>query len=302
MVYTLADGTQMTRRKRVTVTGAASGAQANYQINLSALEHEAAMQSGFNDLRFTKSDMRTIIDSWLESKVDDTSADIWIEAPTTPPNGETEKYFGYYGNNTAASDWDIDATFLFGDDFPGSSIDTNKWTGSTGSASVLSGIMTLSATGTWIYIYATNHNAPFACRYLAKMGNSAGNNYDSMVGLSQTSNVRYAKAVSNPFDVGVGKWIIFDSSDTSHDGTFPIPPDYSWYTGDITIDTHNTKCYTDGSLDATSGQAPQNLNPFAGARTGDIYLDWIIMRKYVLNPPTAVLGNEEHQRRTPTMM
>ncbi len=85
MVYTV-NGVQYTRRKKIPVTGAGSGAQTDFQIKLAAL-WSAAMQAGFGDVRFTKADMQTLIDAWLESKVDSTSADIWVEFPNTPADG-----------------------------------------------------------------------------------------------------------------------------------------------------------------------------------------------------------------------
>ena len=117
MVYTLADGTQMTRRKRIPVTGAASGAQTDFQIKMAALAYAAAMQNDFDDLRFTQADMQTLIDAWLEDKSDGSSADVWGEFPTTPANGVTQDYWMYYGNAGAASNWDGSATFPFFDDF-----------------------------------------------------------------------------------------------------------------------------------------------------------------------------------------
>lgn len=116
MVYTVS-GVNYTRRKKIPVTGAASGAQTDFQIKLAAT-WAAAMQADFDDVRFTKADMQTLIDAWLEDKVDSTSANVWVEFPTTPADGvEKTKAYMYFGNAGASSDWDIGATFLLGDDF-----------------------------------------------------------------------------------------------------------------------------------------------------------------------------------------
>ena len=123
MVYTLADGTQMTRRTRIILTGAVSGALSDYQLKLAAA-YAAAMQNNFNDLRFTQADMQTLIDAWLEDKSDGVSADVWSEFPTTPANGVDQDYYMYYGNAGAASDWGGAATFEFFDGFEGTSLNT----------------------------------------------------------------------------------------------------------------------------------------------------------------------------------
>lgn len=117
MVYTLADRTQMTRRKRIPVTGAGSGAQTDFQIRMAAIAYAVAMQNNFGDLRFTQADMQTLIDAWLEAKVDGSSADVWVEFPSTPANGVMQNYWMYYGNVGAASDWNGFKTFELFDDF-----------------------------------------------------------------------------------------------------------------------------------------------------------------------------------------
>ena len=73
------------KRKKIIITGGASEAQTNYQLKL-IITYMAAMQSDFDNLRFTKKDGITLIDAWLENKVNNTAADIWVEFPTTPIN------------------------------------------------------------------------------------------------------------------------------------------------------------------------------------------------------------------------
>jgi hypothetical protein len=114
------------KRKPITITGGASGAQTDFQLKLNAV-YAAAMQSDFDDLRFTQANGTTLIDAWLESKVNDDSAMVWAEFPTTPANTVEQTYYMYYGNAGAASDWDIEATFLLGDNLNDNSIDAGKW-------------------------------------------------------------------------------------------------------------------------------------------------------------------------------
>jgi hypothetical protein len=83
------------------------------------------MQADFDDIRFTRNDGTTLIDAWLESKVDSTSAKTWAEFPTTPANTITQTYYMYYGK-AVANYWDGDATFIFHDAFT-----TDKWTDDT---------------------------------------------------------------------------------------------------------------------------------------------------------------------------
>ena len=103
-------------RKNITLTGGASGAQTDYQLKLT-IPYDSDMQTDFDDLRFTESDGTTLIDAWLESKTDSSTADIWVEFPTTPANGITEDYYIYYGNSGVSNIWNGNNTFIKFEDF-----------------------------------------------------------------------------------------------------------------------------------------------------------------------------------------
>lgn len=130
------------KRKKITLTGGASGAQTNLQLKLT-VAYAAAMQGDFDDLRITQADGETLVDAWLESKIDDTSAVVWAEFPTTPANTVTQDYYLYYGSTSASSIWNFDNTFIGGDPFDNATLDTGRWP---------------SVDGTPVYsIDATNH-------------------------------------------------------------------------------------------------------------------------------------------------
>lgn len=82
--------TSWTKRKEITLTGGASGARTDYQLNLSVM-YDTDMQADFADLRFTNDTYQ--IDAWLESKTDSTSAAVWVEFPTIPASGVNQTYY-----------------------------------------------------------------------------------------------------------------------------------------------------------------------------------------------------------------
>jgi hypothetical protein len=90
-------------------------------------------RSDFGDVRFTSSDSESVYDHWLQSKSDGDAAVVWVEVPSIPPSDGAVLYC-YYGNASASSLSNGEATFLFFDDFEGYSIDTNKWAGDTDQA------------------------------------------------------------------------------------------------------------------------------------------------------------------------
>lgn len=103
-------------RKAVTIdnTGNAN-TLTNYQVQIS-VTYDSDMQADFDDIRFTDSDGATLIDHWLETKTDSTSATFWVEIPSISASSNKTIYM-YYGNSTASSISSGDNTFLFFDDF-----------------------------------------------------------------------------------------------------------------------------------------------------------------------------------------
>lgn len=81
-------------------------------------------QDDYDDIRFTTSDGLTLCNYWIETS-DSSTATIWVKVPSIPA-GNTTLYL-YYGNPNATAISNGDNTFIFFDDFPGSSVDTSKW-------------------------------------------------------------------------------------------------------------------------------------------------------------------------------
>lgn len=102
-------------RKIVTIdnTGNASDL-ANYQIK-AIVTYDSNMQADFDDIRFTNSDGTTLLDHWLESKTNSTTATYWIEVPSISASSSKTIYM-YYGNSGTFSASNADNTFQFFDD------------------------------------------------------------------------------------------------------------------------------------------------------------------------------------------
>ncbi len=124
-------------RKAITITGE-TGAGTNYQVKLLVGESSGATGEDFdienndaawpNDIRFTDNDGFTQLDYWLESDIDSESnrlATFWVEV--ADDLGSNVDIYVYYGKAGDSDESNGDNTFLFFDDFPGTSIDTAKW-------------------------------------------------------------------------------------------------------------------------------------------------------------------------------
>jgi len=125
------------KRKEITLSRA-TGAVTNYQMKLLVGESAGATGedvdcggkclSTFNDLRFTAADGTTLLPYWIESITGATPnqlATVWIKFDSIGTDATT--FYMYYGNSGASAASNGDDTFLFFDDFTGSSLDSDKW-------------------------------------------------------------------------------------------------------------------------------------------------------------------------------
>lgn len=112
-----------------------SGAGTNYQVRVvvhygsgtSSGEHiylNSLCKADFGDLRFTD-DSSNLLDYWVQSQVDGDYAVVWVEVSANLDNDQT--IYLYYGKPSATTLSNGVNTFLFFDDFDGSTLDTNKW-------------------------------------------------------------------------------------------------------------------------------------------------------------------------------
>lgn len=118
-------------RKTVTITGQ-TGAGTDYQVNLSIgdasggdFHLENHCTSFPNDITVTDNDQTTLLNHWVEDLTVDPIS-IWVEvADDLGSNADVCVYYTKSGESSASN---ISNTGLFGDDFPGSSLDGAKWT------------------------------------------------------------------------------------------------------------------------------------------------------------------------------
>ena len=102
---------------------------------LSAYQVHVVLGAGFDftkvqangaDIRFTASDGVTLLPFWIESwSAGSSRASLWVKVPSIPSTGAT--VYLYYGDPSAGSASNGTNTFIFFDDFAGSTIDATKW-------------------------------------------------------------------------------------------------------------------------------------------------------------------------------
>jgi len=341
---------------RIPVTINSSTALTDYQIKVvidsSHSDFWNHVQSDAKDVRFTDSDGSTPFSYWIE-KWDTTSGSesttIWIKVPSIP-NG-TKTIYLYYGNSSATGNgwhtnpdgggWyagDGDNTFIFFDDFEGTSLNTDKWdsvtssytytywwwgwhtvTVDTGFIDVSGGQIHISSgsdifgfgiIGGWAYIKSndiTDNEFVWETRY------KATNRYDTR-GINRNRIIVWGVTGVSDYGIFDNRWdhttlqyywngwtgtsATLDSwmksiESLSSNGSF-----FSW---DVKDESGNSESDFPKSTSVTSS-TNKNIVLQCGDSdhtgsindpVGDLYADYVFVRKHTSNEPTTSLGGEE---------
>lgn len=108
------------------VTSTSESELTNVEARVTILYVEDVMKTDFGDIRFF--DGTTELGYYLESKTDSVTATFVILIPTLPGSATPLEITVYAGNPDATTTSDPDNVYLFFDHFPGTAIDTSKWT------------------------------------------------------------------------------------------------------------------------------------------------------------------------------
>jgi len=301
-----------------------SNALTDYQVMIN-ITYDSDMQADFDDIRVVNETSGETVPYWIENKSDGNWCKIWFNASYIPASSWcNDTYYLYYGNPSASSASDGDATFEFFDDF-----ETDRgW--SKVDPSATDNYITLDFTtnkrleyelgrGDEAYVYRSYGGVTdFVLEYTEKAWAAAGGGSDH-VGLGLGSALGGLK--SAPPDDAL--WFIYNTYDDSlrimklEGGTLGSVAE-----GSITENTvyymRVEKSGSDVSFKAYSDSARTNLVAsssvtFSGDSSFVNYLfaittegegssyaqegwiDDIRVRKYTSPEPTAELGSEEEQ-------
>ena len=249
-----------------------------------------------SDIRFTGPDGATLQDYWIESWDNTGTSKIWVEVQTSG----TTAIFMYYGNAAAGSTSDGDATFVFFDDFPGTTLDGTKWGSWAATVSVAGSVVTITNTGAWGGIASINeYSLPY--RFVARAQKTTEYGI-GQVGMEKWY-VTTGDDTMNIFDVWGGTrpqaYITSKYDDTDEwdeVGTWELN---TWYHYEIAGKSDEVKYYRDGILENTE----TNVNAIpAGtmflllsseAVNDQLIVDYCFIGKYVSPEPTTGVGSQE---------
>jgi len=257
----------------------------------------------FGDIRFTTNDGKTLMDYWIQEVSSGNYAIFWIEIPNNLD------YFGimiyvYYGKSDEATTSNGDNTFIFFDHFDGASIDTSKWSGDTGSVTVVSSIATLSG---WAKHIRGKTPVARPCRFMSNVKISV-DGIDTFFGIGDTPNVPdYPYMPLNGIlyysQSGASNKLLTSINGTFHEQASNISGMSSYHDRQIKYHVTHSYCSKDNiqEKDITTYIPTQSMVPWYESRTSiDVLIDWVFMAKYVSSEPVhSVWGiEEEHPKLT----
>jgi hypothetical protein len=295
------------------------GAGVDYQIKL-IVHYQKGTDSGsdvylglkcqrnFDDVRFTAADSLTLLDYWLETKVDGDHAVFWVKINSNLDFNQT--IYIYYSNTTVASTSDVQKTFPFADDFSGSSLNNAQWrTFGSGKATVSGGVCTLeSVPGDrgWIYILGkTSVGTNYAVRFSSFVIEQGEYRYThhGFATIFNSSDSTFGRIDEYPNYITASQESIFhawslrtrsDSNTSRLDLSNNAPVVGAFCTYEIQRNGSTNVLLT--SNDVFQGTLNTNvptikMNAMFSADNGgsNLYsvtaVDWVIIRKYVVDEP-----------------
>jgi signal peptidase I len=275
------------------VINPAGGAGTNFQIRIRA-NYGSGTDSGenvylngkcrtdFGDIRFTKSDGTSLLDYWMETKVDSNYAIFWVEIADDLSSSAVTIYI-YYGKSDATSTSNGANTFIYFDDFSGG---LGQWTIIAGTWSTSGGVLRATSGTGRLGLYITGSslsNAAVDCKATAPVitadAHTLGPYYRGSGLLSGGDNfLRFYWHLTNKrWELKADSTFLGTNSSLSNEGvTRRIS---SRFYG------NSLKMYVDDSLiisvTSTLGTSPGKVGVQTYSVTANNYLDDFRVRKYV---------------------
>jgi len=283
-------------RKSNDIAGSPTGAQTNYQMmfivhRTTGTDAGAHVYVGnkcnadYSDIRFTTAAADNVpLDYWIQVS-NSSIAQIWVEVPSIPTTGTT--IYMYYGNVTANSKSNGDATFRLFDHFDGTALNTTKWSATSG-VSVGNSLVTVTGANAYRNAISTaifEPNTRVLIRGTMAQSDSTALGFFSSDGLG--AYFRYLWPASNAYNtlsIKSSTLLISDNLGNGYTGS------HTWQVARVSgtedrfaVDgitvgtTHTTNIYT--------GNRPVGLQAWTSGSSTTA--DWVALTKYVSPEPTS---------------
>jgi len=326
-------------RRAVTINNTAnSNALSNYQVlvtvDTASLISAKKLQSSCADIRFTDSDGQTLLNYWIDPNTCNTgSTRIYVKVPSIPASS-TYTIYMYYGNSTATSASNGEATFILFDDFLGTSLNTTKWNvmaSSSASVSISGSILQISegSSSGGSYTIGSTSSIPLNSIIEARVYATGGSNVDSFMPAYTQANSGGAidfdlagtGTVTNGVYLSSGRSVTANWTLATRVSPVAAGLSYTdlysggygtWYKTKLVVTQNSQQAYifndtwyriASATLTSSlaSGTYYVNLGATWSDTSGNLYTfkyDWVLVRSYTNpEPATSVSSTEE----TPTL-
>ena len=288
-------------RKQFRVTNSLLSAATDYQIRFQVYRSTGTdtatdvyigtnCQEDFSDIRWTDS---TGIDEglyeyWIESPTTSAVATCWVKMRYLPANSATTVYL-YYNNPNGVSAYSSGSnTFPFFDDFPGSALDTDKWSVTAGTPAVSSGVLTLA--GNCQVTSDTGYGVNYAVRSRMKSGHYNTTSYsERFYWITDWNNGAYAffcgnKDWNKKFRTADGGSYSTAAFDLWAADTYKV---LEIIRNSTTSVIFNVDDVADATISTNIDNGTNTLHIGSETASGSVTLDWILFRKYLSTEPTV---------------
>jgi len=298
-----------TTRTDITIHYSSMSPLIDYQISMT-VPHAPGMHSDFYDLRFGDAD-GNCLSYWVETHTQNISATVWVKVPTIV--SPTTMIYMYYGNPAASSASDGDATFMFFDDFGGTSLDTAKWddslspryTSNSGDYKVENGYLKMwrdwggvcNASGVYDLINTwASFSKPFVVESSFKVDGTS-----DQTASNQCCRICYHTIFDNRDVIGVSNQnygFAFRINTTAKTYAYQFPDQDTWHRITKSFEQSRVAVKTDYAPEYSFGGTVASSGPIGLAgdtdwteTQGSDFVDWIAVRKFASTTPTTTLGS-----------
>jgi hypothetical protein len=289
----------------------ATGAGTLYQINITVYYADGTStlwkvylngkcRTDFGDVRFTDDDGSTLLDCWMENKIDSNNAVFWVEVADSLET-ESQTIYVYYGNAGVSTTSNGDNTFPFFDDFEDNNINATKWGISynvveSSSQLHISAVTNYDSRALGKVAEGQNYNIKF------KMRRTNTNNSHFNAGFNSADFSKFCFWTYASWSSTLDHFTSATKNSAEHDMK-TAQLDTDWHTWDVFRNAAtNVQYYIDANLKETETTQIPSDNEYAffrvthntGKTDGQIDVEWVLIRKRVATEPNhGSWGNEE---------
>lgn len=271
----------------------------DYQVKV-VVPFSSGMSADFSNLRFTNSSGDYLF-YWIEKYTASTTATVWIKVDTVNANTSTYIYMWYNGCSAGAVSNGAN-TFIFFDDFIGSSIDTGKWTITNNTGWSVTGGELRGSNTTGILTSVQTFSSGVVLDIKSRRVTTPTNGY--MIGgfwLSTSNGIGFLHAPASDYYRNNSSFVTYGTAISAGNNLYTTFEVASASLVHFRVKNYDNNAFYINVRDIANGVSAEPIvlgRRYDNANTGqayEAYWDWILVRKYAEIIPEVRIINAESQ-------